>query len=91
MPRSKGATVVTKKLASKKIKITKDMKFQEVFEKFPTKAEALAATFMEAGMHCFGCAAGGFESIEMGCKVHGFSDKNIVNLVSKLNELVEKT
>jgi len=90
VPRSKGATVVTKK-ASKKIKITKDMKFQDVFEKFPDKSEALAAAFMEAGMHCLGCAASTFESIEMGCKAHGFSDKNITNLVTKLNKIVEKT
>ena len=75
----------------KSAKITKNMKFQEVFEKFPKHSEALAATFVEAGMHCFGCAAGGFESIEMGCKVHGFSGKQIANLVSKLNKIVEKT
>ncbi len=66
------------------------MTFQEIFEKFPKHSEALAAAFMEAGMHCFGCAAGGFESIEMGCKAHGFSDKDITNLMAKLNKIVKK-
>ena len=78
-------------MVKNKAKITKDMKFTDLFEKFPDKTEALAAAFMEAGMHCLGCAAASFESIEMGCKAHGISDKNISNLMSKLNKIVKKT
>jgi len=83
--------VNAKKATKTTAKITKKMTFQEVFEKFPKHANALATAFMESGMHCLGCAAASFETMEMGCKAHGFSDKQITNLVSKLNKIVKKT
>ena len=78
-------------MVKNKSKITKNMTFHEIFEKFPKHVDALAAALTEAGMHCFGCSAGGFESLEMGCKAHGFSGKYISNLLSKLNKILEKT
>lgn len=75
----------------KKQKITKDMSIGEIFKKFPDKNEALANAMMASGMHCLGCAAANFETIEMGCKAHGMGDKDIANLMSKLNKIVEKT
>jgi len=74
-----------------KAKITKEMTFQEVFEKFSGKNEAFVKLFADAGLHCIGCAGAGFETIEQGCKMHGFSDKKITDLVAKLNKTVEKT
>ena len=74
-----------------KQKITKDMSIGEIFGKFPAKTEALANAMMASGMHCLGCAAANFESLEMGCKAHGLGDKDIANLVSKLNKIVGKS
>ena len=55
----------------------------EVVMKFPETA----GTFMEWGLHCYGCAVAKFENIEQGATAHGIdSDK----LVDALNEAVEK-
>jgi len=78
-------------MATKKQKITKKMSIGEIFEKFPDKNDALAAAMMASGLHCLGCAAANFETLEMGCKAHGMGDKNIADLVSKLNKIVKKT
>lgn len=74
-----------------KQKITKNMKFQEIFEKFPNKAEALANEMFKAGLHCFGCAMASSENIEMGCKAHGLSGKDITKLMANLNKIIRKT
>ena len=48
-------------------KITKDMNFKEVLTKHPETAQV----FLEKGMHCIGCMAAAFETIEQGATAHG--------------------
>jgi iron-sulfur cluster assembly protein len=62
--------------------ITKEMTFAELLEKHPEKANEL----FEAGLHCIGCGGAMYESIEEGCLMHGFSKKQIDELIKKLNE-----
>ena len=45
-----------------------------------------AMTLMESGLHCVGCIAAQFETLEQGCKSHGMSDKDIEELIKKLNK-----
>jgi hybrid cluster-associated redox disulfide protein len=40
----------------------------------------------EAGLHCIGCHMSAYETIEQGCLAHGFSKKEIDDLIKKLNE-----
>jgi hybrid cluster-associated redox disulfide protein len=63
-------------------KITKDMGITEIVQKKPEAAEIM----MEAGMHCLGCMASQYESLEQGCKVHGMDDKQIDSMVEKINK-----
>ena len=63
------------------MKITKQMKFSEILE---SKSEAVEILF-SMGMHCVGCPMSSQESLEEGCKAHGMSDKEIDELVEKLN------
>ena len=63
--------------------ITKEMTISEVVMKWPETA----GTFMEWGMHCFGCAVAKFENIEQGATAHGIDPEK---LVEALNETVEK-
>lgn len=67
-------------------KITKDTTIGEIVEKYPQIVPAL----MSFGLHCVGCNVAAFESLEMGFKAHGISDKEIEKAVKKLNEVVEK-
>lgn len=62
-------------------KITKDMTFAEVIQKYPQTAKV----FLEAGMHCVGCVMAQQETIEQGAQVHGL---DVDELVEKLNKVV---
>jgi len=64
-----------------KEKITKDMKFSEILEKYPDTAEIL----FEAGMHCVGCPMAVQETLEQGILAHGLDTNKILK---KLNEKI---
>ena len=46
-----------------------------------------AGTFMEWGLHCYGCAVAKFENIEQGAVAHGIDPDK---LVEALNEALDK-
>lgn len=58
--------------------IEKNINLVELMEKYPEKVNIL----LEAGMHCLGCMASHFESLEEACMVHGI---DIDDLLAKLN------
>lgn len=66
--------------------ITKDMTIGDVVQKHPNLAEIL----LENGIHCVGCGARYFETLEEGFKGHGMTDEQIDNIVKQLNKAVEK-
>ncbi len=61
------------------------MNLAEVIFKYPDAAEV----FTDYGMHCVGCFASSFDTIEAGAKVHGFTDKEIDEMVERVNEVAE--
>lgn len=66
-------------------KITKDYNLGELVSKYPQTIEVL----LDYGLHCVGCGAMFFDSIEAGAKIHGYTDEEIEELVLRLNEVVE--
>lgn len=64
-------------------KITKNMKIEEVLQKYPETMEV----FMNHGFHCLGCAAASFEDIESGAIVHGIDVEKLVNELNKAVKL----
>jgi len=62
-------------------KISKSTTLGEIIQKFPKAAPLLA----EAGLHCIGCHISAFETLEDGCKAHGLSEKEIEDLVKRMN------
>lgn len=83
--------MATKKTADKKPaaqkteKITKDMNLGEVVFNYPALAEVL----LDYGLHCVGCFASSFDTIEMGAKVHGMTNEEIDEMVTRLNEVLD--
>ena len=79
----------TKKAATTKTgrnpKIRKDSNLAEVVFKYPLAAEIL----LDYGLHCVGCIANSFDTIEMGAKVHGMSDEEINEIVERINEAIK--
>ena len=67
-------------------KITKDMAFSEVLQKYPETAEIM----LKNGLHCIGCHVAAFETIEQGCTAHGMKEEDIKKMLKEMNEAVEK-
>ncbi len=66
-------------------KITKDMGIMKIIQKKPKAGEIM----MEYGLHCIGCMASHFESLDQGCQAHGIDEKKIEEMVNKINKSEE--
>lgn len=44
----------------------------------------------EYGLHCVGCSQNGLETLQEGCRGHGFEEEEIDELVADLNEMIEQ-
>lgn len=74
------------KMSEKKpTKITKDTNLADLIFRYPETAEIL----LDYGLHCVGCVASSFDSVEAGAKVHGYSDKEVQEMVERINEVIE--
>jgi len=58
----------------------------EIVERFPGADEIL----MDFGIGCFNCAVSEFETLEQGILGHGFSEEELEEVLSDLNELAEQ-
>lgn len=71
------------KIDEKKMHITKDMGINDIFIKYPETVPV----FQDHGLHCIGCFAASFETLEQGAAAHGM---DIKKLVEDLNAAVKK-
>lgn len=58
------------------------MIFLEVLEANPKAAEVM----FKYGLHCIGCHAARFETIEQGGKAHGLTDAQIKKMIEEMNK-----
>ncbi|HXF28967.1 MAG TPA: iron-sulfur cluster assembly accessory protein [Chlamydiales bacterium] len=84
------ATTDTAKKTAEKKRITRDMTIDSIFSTFPNKAHKLANAITKAGLHCVGCSASTWETLEAGMMGHGYSDDQIQNLLDTLNAILEE-
>jgi iron-sulfur cluster assembly accessory protein len=68
--------------------ISRDMTIEDVFKRFPSKSQKLAQEMTNTGLHCVGCSASTWETIEAGMYSHGFTDEQIDGLIGKLNTIL---
>lgn len=71
-------------------KIHRNMTIEEVFKSFPNKGQKLAQEMTNAGLHCVGCSASTWETIEAGMYGHGMDDGTIDALLAKLNQVLDE-
>lgn len=64
---------------------------EEVIGAFPNKSQKLIQALTNAGLHCVGCSAATFETLEAGMYSHGFEDVHIDALLDTLNRLAAET
>ena len=73
----------TKRDSSKEVPVyvTKEANLGDVVSLYPIAAEVL----LEYGLHCVGCFAAGFDTIESGARLHGMSDAEIDEMIQRVN------
>lgn len=76
--------IAVKKTKTKKTddKIIKNMSVASVIKKYPQTLEV----FFDYGLHCVGCAAAEFDTLESGAKAHGI---NLEHLLHDLNKKIK--
>ncbi len=73
-----------------KTTIHAQMTIEEILSLFPHKAQKLSYEITNAGLHCIGCHAAVWETLEAGMKSHGMGEEAIQRLVDRLNALLEE-
>lgn len=68
------------------MKVTKETNIAKLLTEQPEAAEI----FLKYGMHCAGCMAATFDTIEHGAEAHGLSEETIEKIVRDINEKIEK-
>jgi len=68
--------------AETKMRIVKEMTIGELVQKYPSIVEILTGE----GVHCVGCGASVFESIQDGLSGHGKTQEQIDDCVRRMNE-----
>jgi len=71
-----------------KKQISRDMTIEDIFSNFPGKAQKLAQELTNTGLHCVGCQAATWETLEAGMLGHGYDDAAIDKLVISLNAIL---
>lgn len=68
--------------------IHRQMTIEHILSLFPHKAQRLSQEITNAGLHCVGCGAATWETLEGGMYGHGMNDAQIDRLVDRLNALL---
>jgi iron-sulfur cluster assembly accessory protein len=70
--------------------IHRQMTIEEILGLFPNKAQKLAQEITNAGLHCVGCHAATWETLEAGMYGHGMTSEAVDHLVGRLNTLLNE-
>ena len=73
-----------------KDKIKPDMLIGDILSLDPSKTHELANALMDFGIHCVGCGAAKFESLQEGVLAHGYSEQEFQELLDNLNKIMNK-
>ncbi len=68
--------------------IHRQMTIEEILSLFPHKAQKLSQEITNAGLHCIGCGAATWETLEAGMYSHGLNDAQVDELVKRLHALL---
>ncbi len=71
-------------------KIHRQMTIDEILSIYPNKAQKIAQEMTKAGLHCAGCHAATWETLEAGMLGHGMPESAIGVLEEKLNKILEE-
>lgn len=75
---------------AKPMRIERQMTIEQILALFPHKAQRLSQEITNAGLHCIGCQAATWETLEAGMLGHGMAQEAIDTLVRRLNALLDE-
>ncbi len=84
MPKTNETATQPTPSAAVPVVITRETNIADFAYQYPDAAEVL----MDYGLHCIGCFASAFDTIESGAKTHGMSDEEIDEMVERVNEVI---
>lgn len=64
--------------------VKKTDNISEVIGKFPESAEV----FLAYGLHCVGCFANVFDTVEAGAEIHGMSEEELNDMLKEVNYII---
>lgn len=67
--------------------ITRESKLGQIVEDYPAAANLLLEKY---NLHCVGCFAAIYETLEEGAKAHGMDDEQIDKMIGDLNKIIQK-
>lgn len=70
--------------------ISKDTVIAEILAQHPEKGRSLSNKMMEFGIHCVGCGASTFETLEQGVLGHGYLENELDGLIKDLNKIIKE-
>ena len=70
--------------------ISSQMTIADIFTQFPEKGQKLAQEMSNFGLQCAGCSASTTETLEVGVLSHGYLEKDLEELVSRLNAILDE-
>lgn len=76
--------------AQPETRIHRHMTIEQILSLFPHKAQRLAQEITQAGLHCIGCHAATWETLEAGMLGHGMPVEAIDRLEGRLNTLLSE-
>jgi iron-sulfur cluster assembly protein len=71
-------------------KLSKEMTIEGIFSRFPQKSQKLAQEMTNSGLHCVGCGAATWETLEAGMLSHGFAPEDVDDMVDRLNAILSQ-
>ncbi len=71
--------------------ISREMTIEDILRQFPGKGQLLAQEITSSGVHCMGCQAETWKTLEAGMLEIGSTDEEIDTLVSRLNAILTQT
>ncbi len=69
-------------------RISQEMTIEDILSKFPHKSQKLAQEMTNTGLHCVGCGAAVWETLEAGMLSHGFAPADVEGMVERLNAIL---
>ncbi len=81
---SEGQTAQSKK------SIDRSMTIDDILNMFPGKGQRLSFEINKAGLHCVGCHAATWETLENGAHKHGLGEEQLLKLIAALNKLLDE-